>query len=105
MSEPTPTPATELNAVVPGVLERFIGNRPIVERVKVALEAAWNDQVKFPNTLMVGPPGLGKTLMASIIAKEMGCELSPTSAVSFISPYFALKRPRSLHYIGFTIRR
>jgi Holliday junction DNA helicase RuvB len=75
MSEPIPAPATELNAAVPGVLERFIGNRPIVERVKVALEAAWNDQVKFPNTLMVGPPGLGKTLMASIIAKEMGCEL------------------------------
>lgn len=69
---------TEINGIQPSILDRFIGNRPVVERVKVALEAAWNDGSKFPNALMVGPPGLGKTLLASILAREMGCELRET---------------------------
>ena len=64
----------EINAVAPNVLEHFTGNQSIIERVKVALEASWNDGAKFPNTLMVGPPGLGKTLLATIISKEMGAE-------------------------------
>jgi len=71
MSEPA---ATDINAASPSVLNKFIGNRSVVERVQVALEAAWADGVKFPNTLMVGPPGLGKTLLATIISREMGNE-------------------------------
>jgi Holliday junction DNA helicase RuvB len=70
MTEPA---ATDINAAAPSILDRFTGNGSVVERVKVALEAAWADGVKFPNTLMVGPPGLGKSLMASVISKEMGC--------------------------------
>lgn len=66
--------ATDINAAAPSVLDKFIGNRSIVDRVKVALEASWADGVKFPNTLMVGPPGLGKTLLATILSREMGNE-------------------------------
>lgn len=66
--------AHEINSAAPGILPHFTGNRPIIERVLVALEASWNDSTKFPNTLMVGPPGLGKTLLATIISKEMGAE-------------------------------
>ena len=64
----------EINSAAPNVLEHFTGNQPIIERVKVALEASWNDGAKFPNTLMVGPPGLGKTLLTTIVSKEMGAE-------------------------------
>lgn len=64
---------TDVNGYAPAVLDHFIGQRQTVERVKVALEASWNDTCRFPHTLMVGPPGLGKTLLATIIAKEMGC--------------------------------
>lgn len=67
-------PAAEINSAAPSVLEHFTGNQSIIERVKVALEAAWNDGAKFPNTLLVGPPGLGKTLLTTIISKEMGAE-------------------------------
>ncbi len=69
-----PESAADINAFAPTILERFTGSRSIVERVRIALEAAWADGIKFPNTLMVGPPGLGKTLLASIISKEMGAE-------------------------------
>jgi Holliday junction DNA helicase RuvB len=71
-----PDPAqSDINAVSPNILEQFVGQDECVVRVKVALEAAWADGTRFPHTLMVGPPGVGKSLMAKVIAKEMGCEL------------------------------
>ncbi|MEI8194603.1 MAG: AAA family ATPase [Phycisphaerae bacterium] len=54
------------------ILEEFIGQRQAIDNVRVALEACWNDGTAFPHTLMVGPPGLGKTQLAHVIAAEMG---------------------------------
>lgn len=66
---------TDINAAAPQILDHFVGQDEAKARIKVALEAAWADGLKFPNTLMIGPPGLGKTLAAQIIAQEMGCKL------------------------------
>lgn len=70
--------ATTTNA--PMTIDHFVGATEIKERVKVALEATWNsgNGCVFPHSLALGPPGLGKTELSRIIAREMGCELIET---------------------------
>ena len=58
--------------VAPTSLTHLIGNDPIKAQVTVALESAFADGKKFENTLLVGPPGLGKSALANVIANEMG---------------------------------
>jgi Holliday junction DNA helicase RuvB len=65
----------EVNDCRPQVIEHFIGQKSIVLRSKIALESAWNQGTKLPHMLMTGGPGLGKTELSHILAKEMGCEL------------------------------
>ena len=76
----------EVNDAVPQVLEHFVGQRQIVERLKVVLDAVWNDGVRLPNILATGSPGLGKTELSHILAKEMGSELRETLAQNLKTP-------------------
>ena len=76
----------EINDAQPGVLEQFIGQKQVVARIKVALEAAWNDGVRLPHMLLTGPPGLGKSQLASILANEMGSELYEQLGQNIFSP-------------------
>lgn len=64
----------DVNDCGPQVIEHFIGQKRIVERCKIALEAAWNEGGRLPHTLMLGNAGLGKTELAHLLSKEMGCE-------------------------------
>ena len=61
----------EVNDVSPQVLEHVIGQKKVINRVRVALEASWNDGVRLPHMLFVGPPGLGKTVLAHILARDV----------------------------------
>ena len=65
----------DIHAASPTVLQKIIGQRAVVEQVRVGLEAAWADARKFDHALLVGPPGLGKSLAASVISKELGSDL------------------------------
>ena len=67
--------ANEINDVTPSSLSHVIGQRSVVEQVRVAVEAAFADNRKFDHALLVGPPGLGKTQVASVIACEMATRL------------------------------
>ncbi|HEX2922901.1 MAG TPA: Holliday junction DNA helicase RuvB C-terminal domain-containing protein [Chloroflexota bacterium] len=71
---------SEVNAASPNVIERVIGQGQVLAAIKVALEACWNDGTRFPHGLFVGPPGLGKSLVAQLVAKEMGSTLRETLA-------------------------
>lgn len=57
--------------VTPPTLKHFVGQKLVLEQVKVALEAALMENEPLAPMLMLGPPGLGKTLMAHILAKEL----------------------------------
>jgi holliday junction DNA helicase RuvB len=61
----------EINDVQPTSLSHLIGNRGVTNQVKVAMEAAFEDNHRFPHALMVGPPGMGKSTLASVVPKEM----------------------------------
>src|SRR5262245_30495592 len=76
----------EINDVTPTSLSHIIGQRSVVEQVKVAVEAAFADSRKFDHALLVGPPGLGKTQLASVIASEMAVEFTEALGQSLKNP-------------------
>jgi len=58
----------------PGSLDSFVGQSDIVRDIKIALASAKARNDAFPHMLMSGQPGLGKTTLAEIVAREMGYE-------------------------------
>ena len=66
-------------AVRPKTLEDYVGQQPVREQMEIFLSAAEGRGEPLDHTLIFGPPGLGKTTLASIIAHEMGVQLKTTS--------------------------
>ena len=63
----------------PRRLDEFIGQRELKEHLAIVLEAAARRGQAADHLLLAGPPGLGKTSMAAIVAAEMGVHLHVTS--------------------------
>src|SRR5210317_969905 len=66
-------------AIRPKTLDEYIGQRAVREQMEIFLSAARKRGEPLDHTLIFGPPGLGKTTLASIIAEEMGVQLKTTS--------------------------
>ena len=67
-------PKSEVGDVAPSSIAHIVGQRAVVEQIKVGLDAAQIDGEKFPNSLLVGPPGVGKSALANVIAAEMATD-------------------------------
>ena len=92
----TPIPKTQPPSVVPQAVEpdeerifnlslrpkrfdEFVGQRQLVDNLHVAIQASQRRNEPLEHVLLAGPPGLGKTTLAHIIAGEMGSKITATS--------------------------
>ncbi|MEK7214296.1 MAG: AAA family ATPase, partial [Chloroflexota bacterium] len=83
------TPPSErevLWSLRPRTLDEYIGQQPVVENLRVAITAARRRGEPLDHVLFHGPPGLGKTTLAHIIATEMGATIIHTSGPALEKP-------------------
>jgi len=79
-AEPTGNTDEQIDrAIRPKTLEDYLGQRVVREQMEIFLAAAKGRGEPLDHTLIFGPPGLGKTTLATIIAHEMGVSLKTTS--------------------------
>lgn len=74
------------NHLRPQMLEDYIGQEKTKETLKVYIEAAKERKEPLDHVLFYGPPGLGKTTLAGIIANEMGVNIKITSGPAIEKP-------------------
>lgn len=77
------------NNIRPKTFDTYIGQSGLKETLKISIEAAKKRELPLDHLLFYGPPGLGKTTLAGVIATEMDVDIKITSAP-------ALERPRDI---------
>ena len=77
------------NCIRPKTFDTYIGQSGLKDTLKITIQAAKKRELPLDHLLFYGPPGLGKTTLAGVIAQEMGVDIKITSAP-------ALERPRDI---------
>lgn len=77
------------NCIRPKSFDTYIGQSALKDTLKITIKAAQKREKPLDHLLFYGPPGLGKTTLAGVIAQEMGVDIKITSAP-------ALERPRDI---------
>lgn len=77
--EALPDEAAPEQSLRPASLSEFVGQDKVRESLRIAVEAARQRREPLDHLLFHGPPGLGKTTLASLMAREMGASIKTTS--------------------------
>jgi Holliday junction DNA helicase RuvB len=88
----------------PRRLEDFIGQERIKDQLSVSIEAAEAERRALDHVLLSGPPGLGKTSLAQIVAAELGVDFVATAGPALerkadIAAFLAALEPRSVFFV------
>ena len=70
----------------PHALDEYVGQEKVKENLKIYIEAAKKRHESLDHVLLYGPPGLGKTTLAGIVANEMGVQFRVTSGPAIEKP-------------------
>ncbi len=70
----------------PSRLEDVVGQKAVVERLRILLEATKRRKEPLGHLLLDGPPGLGKTTLATVVPRELGTEIQITAGPSLGAP-------------------
>jgi Holliday junction DNA helicase RuvB len=84
------------NQFRPSSLEHFIGQERHVERLRIAIASSRKQTKPLPHMAFVSPPGMGKTTLAFLVAKEMGGGFIPTTGSAMRSMPEVYKRVQNL---------
>jgi holliday junction DNA helicase RuvB len=88
----------------PRRLEDFVGQGAVKEQLGVFIEAAKARGEALDHVLLAGPPGLGKTSLAQIVANELGVEFVPTAGPALerkgdVASYLTALEPQSVFFV------
>ncbi len=96
--EPLPEESSAEATLRPSRLDEFVGQANVKENLQIAIDAAKQRGEPLDHLLFFGPPGLGKTTLAILIAREMGVNIRTSSGP-------VLERPGDLVGLLTTLRR
>jgi holliday junction DNA helicase RuvB len=70
----------------PRSFDEYVGQERVVENLRISIDAAKGRDEPLEHVLFYGPPGLGKTTLAGLIARELGANFRPTSGPTLEKP-------------------
>lgn len=91
-------------AIRPSTFNEILGQDNVIKRLRISVAGCKNNGGTMPHVLIDGPPGLGKTTIASAIANELGVNIYTANAANIrtiknIMPYIVGMMPRSVLFI------